>query len=35
MKIENRLGIFADNVVGNKALVFLLENYFNDVQWVV
>ena len=35
MGIKNHIGVFADGDVGNKTLVFLLENYFNDVQWVI
>lgn len=35
MKIKNLIGIFADGNVGNKTLEFLLENYFDDIQWVI
>jgi methionyl-tRNA formyltransferase len=35
MEIKNHIGIFADGLVGNKVLIFLLENYFSDVLWVV
>lgn len=35
MKSKNRIGIFADKSVGNKALAFLLGKYFDDVQWVI
>ena len=35
MKIKNHIGICADGSVGNKALEFLLENYFNDIKWIL
>jgi len=35
MNKKIRIGVFPDGVVGSKVISFLLENYFNDIQWVV